>query len=81
MDRRTFVLLTGAGSAALIGTPARLTARPPRRMGGRAGGKLRFELDDQRRWSLWYQGDGPPVPLVAAAELGAWVGERLVTFA
>lgn len=81
MDRRTFLLLTGAGSAALIGPPDRLSARSPRRTGGRAGGKLRFELDDQRRWSLWYQSDGPPVPLIAAAELGAWVGERLVTFA
>ncbi len=77
MDRRTFLLLTGAGSAALIRPPA----RPPWRAGGQAVGKLRFELDQQRRWSLWYQGDGPPVPLLAAAELGAWVGERLVTFA
>ncbi|HYR31217.1 MAG TPA: alpha-galactosidase [Gemmatimonadales bacterium] len=81
MDRRTFLLLTGAGSAALITPPERLSARAPRQTGGRAVARLRFELDDQRRWSLWYQGDGPPVPLIAAAELGAWVGERLVTFA
>jgi hypothetical protein len=80
MDRRTFLLLSGAGSAALIRPPARQPGSPPG-AGARAGGKLRFELDDQRRWSLWYQGDGPPVPLVAAAQLGAWVGERFVTFA
>src|SRR5690348_7083580 len=76
MDRRTFVLLTGAGAAGLLRPPAPPRGRPPR-----AVAKLRFELDEQRRWSLWYQGDGPPVPLVAAAELGAWIGDHLVTFA
>ena len=76
MDRRTFVLLTGVGAAGLLQPPVGRAAKARR-----AVGKLRFELDEQRRWSLWYQGDGPPVPLIAAAELGAWVGERFVTFA
>ena len=44
-------------------------------------GGLRFDLDDQRRWSLWYHGDGQPVPLVRDATLGVWVGESLVTLA
>src|SRR6266700_2497930 len=47
MDRRTFVLLTGAGSAALIRPPNRLSLGPPRADGGtcgRAEGRLRFEL-------------------------------------
>src|SRR6266705_2688392 len=61
MDRRTFVLLTGAASSGLVRPPDRLTARPP------ALGRLRFELDDHRNWSLWYR--------------GAWVGNRLVTLA
>ena len=46
----------------------------------RVGG-LRFDLDAQRRWSLWYHGDGPPVPLVRDATLGVLVGETLVTLA
>ena len=44
-------------------------------------GGLRFDLDEQRRWSLWYHGDGQPVPLVRDATLGVWVGETLVTLA
>jgi len=35
---------------------------------------LQFELDDRRRWSLWYYGDGSPVPLIRGAEIVAWVG-------
>jgi melibiase-like protein len=76
MDRRTFVLLTGTVS---------LTAfDPPRRPGAaRAApaGRLRFELDDQRRWSLWYYGAARPVPLIRNAELVAWVGDQPITLA
>jgi melibiase-like protein/alpha galactosidase C-like protein len=51
-------------------------------MGGWAGdGRLRFQLDDERRWSLWYHGDGQPVPLITDATAGAWIGDRLVTLA
>src|SRR5438034_11593634 len=78
MDRRTFVLLTGATSGALIRPPVRLSHSPTGagwRSGGPAVGRLRFELDDHRRWSLWYYGDGSPVPVVRGAEIVAWVGE------
>src|SRR3989449_7686825 len=76
MDRRTFVLLTGASSAALIRPPDRLSDSPPW-----AVGRLRFELDDHRRWSLWYYGDGSPVPVVRGAEIVAWVGDQPLTLA
>ncbi len=76
MDRRTFVLLTGAASTAGLRAPARL-ARASRGTAGR----LRFELDDQRRWSLWYYGDAAPVPVLRGAELVAWVGDQPCTLA
>src|SRR6266571_5351048 len=76
MDRRTFVLLTGASSAALIRPPDRLSDSPPW-----AVGRLRFELDDHRRWSLWYYGDAQPVPLFPSAEIVAWVGDQALTLA
>src|SRR5256886_14981989 len=80
MDRRTFVVLTGAASGALICLPDRLSARPPG--GGAWGvGRLRFELDERHRWSLWYSGDARPVPLIRDAELGAWIGDAFVTLA
>ncbi len=44
-------------------------------------GRLRFELDEQRRWSLWYEGDRPPVPVLQHAVIGAWIGDQLVTLA
>ena len=44
-------------------------------------GRLQFELDDHRNWSLWYRGDGGGVPVIPTATLGAWVGDRLVTLA
>src|SRR5437016_1356462 len=84
MDRRTFVLLTGATSGALIRPRVRLSYSPTGagwRSGGPAVGRLRFELDDHRRWSLWYYGDGSPVPVVRGAEIVAWVGDRPLTLA
>lgn len=47
----------------------------------RGAGRLRFELDELRRWSLWYLGDGAPVPLIQNATLGAWIADRLLTLA
>src|SRR3989449_71514 len=78
MDRRTFVLLTGAASSGLLRPPfpARDRPRPPL-----GAGRLRFELDERHRWSLWYSGDGRPVPLVRDAELGAWIGDAVFTLA
>src|SRR5437016_5148499 len=84
MDRRTFVLLTGATSGALLRPPVRPSASPTRavgRSGGPVVGRLKFELDEERRWSLWYSGDGPPVPLIKAAVVAARVGDQWVTLA
>src|SRR5690348_6715333 len=79
MDRRTFVLLTGATSGALIRPP--VLSNTPTGADRRWGGRLRFELDDHRRWSLWYYGDGSPVPVVRGAEIVAWVGDQPLTLA
>src|SRR2546422_2578757 len=80
MDRRTFVLLTGGVSSSLIRPPSTALHHPPPR--GVAGtGRLRFELDDHRRWSLWYYGEGSPVPVVRGAEIVAWVGDQPLTLA
>src|SRR5690349_4562159 len=76
MDRRTFVLLTGAAATA----PLHPT-RPFGRTGRGEAGRLQFELDDRRRWSLWYYGDGSPVPVIRAAEIVAWVGDQPLTLA
>ena len=46
-----------------------------------AAGSLRFDLDEQRRWSLWYHGAAQPVPLLRNATLGVWVGDTLTTLA
>src|SRR3989441_4984984 len=76
MDRRTFVLLTGAASAALF--------RPTRPLPGLARrplGNLRFDLDDQRRLALWYNAPDRSIPLLRNAALGLWVGDTLVTLA
>ena len=76
MDRRTFVLLSGAASSALLGaqrgrhTAPSSTARL---------GRLEFTLDARRRWTLSYHGGGPPVPLIVGAELAVHVGDGLVT--
>ncbi|HYK82798.1 MAG TPA: alpha-galactosidase [Gemmatimonadales bacterium] len=76
MDRRTFVLLTGVASTAWLRPRSALA-----RSGGRASGRLRFELDERRHWSLWYYGEAPPVPIVRDAELVAWVGDQPLTLA
>ena len=73
MDRRTFVLLTGAASAALWRFP---NPRPLR-----ATGSLRFDLDDQRRLALWYNGPDRSIPLLRNAALGVWIGDTLATLA
>src|SRR6185437_1337765 len=73
MDRRTFVLLTGGVSSGLIRPPSAALQRP-RPVGVAGTGRLRFELDDHHRWSLWYYGEGSPVPLVRGAEIVTWVG-------
>jgi melibiase-like protein len=80
MDRRTFVLLTGAASADLLRPPSTALHRP-RPPGRGAAGRLRFELDERHRWSLWFSAGAGPVPLVRDAELGAWIGDRFVTLA
>ena len=79
MDRRTFVLLTGAASSALVRPLTTLDApRPP---GAAGSGRLRFELDEKRRWSLWYSSEGQPRLLIKDAAVGVWVGDQLVTLA
>src|SRR3989449_7812331 len=80
MDGPTFVLLTGAAPSGLLrpAFPARARPRPPL---GAGVGRLRFELDERHRWSLWYSGDSRPVPLVRDAELGAWIGDAVFTLA
>src|SRR2546430_9651864 len=80
MDRRTFVLLTGGVSSGLIQPPSTGPGRPPL-LGSVGTGRLRFELDDHHRWSLWYYGEGSPVPLVRGAEIVTWVGDQPVTLA
>ena len=82
MDRRTFVLLTGGVSGGLVARPALADARQrPRPHRRDVPGRLRFELDERHRWSLWYYGDGSPVPLVRDAEVLTWVGDRALTLA
>jgi Melibiase len=79
MDRRTFVLLAGAGSTTLLGPSLRVAARPPQGRRAQLAGRLRFELNDERQWSLWYLGEGSPVPLLLDATLGAWIRDQFVT--
>ncbi|HWC74122.1 MAG TPA: alpha-galactosidase [Gemmatimonadales bacterium] len=75
MDRRTFVLLTGATTAALWRPPRLLTRGSP------LAGTLRFDLDDQRRIDLWYNAPNRSLPLLRNAALGVWIGDTLVTLA
>lgn len=88
MDRRTFVLLSGAASGSLL-VPLResvgwVPIAP--RDGGRPGrpgrpGRLAFEFDDRHRWSLWYRGEGAPVPLLPFTSAGIHLGDRLFPLA
>jgi len=71
MDRRTFILLTSAASVATFRRPV---LQRPRQ----APGRLRFDLDNERRWSLSYLNEGQPVPLIRDATLGAWVTDRFI---
>ena len=73
MDRRTFVLLTGAASAALWRTRPLYARNLP--------GSLRFDLDDQRRLALWYDAPDRSIPLLRNAALGVWIGDTLATLA
>ncbi|HYT64207.1 MAG TPA: hypothetical protein VEL50_09895, partial [Gemmatimonadales bacterium] len=73
MDRRTFVLLTGAASAALWRTRPLYARSIP--------GSLRFDLDDQRRLALWYNAPDRSIPLLRNAALGVWIGDTLATLA
>ena len=75
MDRRTFVLLTGAATTALW-RPHRLLGR-----GSPIAGTLRFDLDNQRRIALWYNAPDRSIPLLRNAALGVWIGDTLVTLA
>src|SRR5256886_7348625 len=82
MAGRTFVLLTGAASGALLRPPVRLSGSPTgahRRSGEPAVGRLRSELDARGRWSLWYCGDGAPVPVVRDGEVVTWLADRSLT--
>jgi hypothetical protein len=79
MDRRTFLMLTGAASAQFAGPRAR--SRAPGAVAAGFPGRLRFELDERRRWSLWYEDEDERVALVQLAEVVAWVGDQPVTLA
>lgn len=75
MDRRTFILLSGASSGSLLVRLRESTGPGPEAPTGR----LAFEFDDHHRWSLWYRGEGAPVPLLPFVAAGVRVGDRLVT--
>jgi Melibiase len=76
MDRRTFILLSGATSGALLrGHPATPAGKPGAR---RAGGRLAFTLDEEQRWTLSYHDGGAPVPLVEGAELAVHLDQGWV---
>ena len=77
MNRRTFVLLSGAASGGFI-VPGRWLRTPEGNAAPRAG-SLRFTLDDRQRWTLSYHGDGAPVPVLVDAELTVHVADRAVS--
>src|SRR5579862_2798409 len=74
MNRRTFVLLSGAAARALA-LPRRSVLHLPE------VGQLRFLLDDEHRWSLSYVTDTESRVLVHDATLGAWIADRFITLA
>ncbi|HEY6807343.1 MAG TPA: hypothetical protein VI160_01045, partial [Gemmatimonadales bacterium] len=77
MDRRTFVLLTGVASGSSLLLRRRSAVDSGLGPSG-DGGRLHFEFDDQHRWSLWYRGDGPAVPLVDRSTLAVVLADRTV---
>jgi len=82
MNRRTFVLLSGAASGSLL-VPLRESAGwmvPAGRDDPDAGvGRLSFQFDDRHRWSLWYRGEGPAVPVLPFTSAGVHTGDRILT--
>jgi len=91
MDRREFIWMiggvanpvvwragrtVGAQHAAPLPAPAPLPSAPLP-----APGRLRFDLDDRRRWSLAWVGEGRTVPLIEHAVLGVAIGDAVVTLA
>lgn len=73
MNRRTFVLLSGAVSGSLR-VPLRASARGAETPEA-ATGRLYFEFDNRHRWSLWYRGEGPAVPVLPFTSAGVHLGE------
>ncbi|HXQ28599.1 MAG TPA: alpha-galactosidase [Gemmatimonadales bacterium] len=77
MNRRTFVLLSGAAARA-VALPRQSRPLP---FNLPEVGQLRFALDDGRRWSLSYVTDVETRVLIKDAEIGAWIADRFVTLA
>ena len=77
MNRRTFVLLSGAASGGWL-DPSRWLRVSTREVLPAVGG-LRFTCDERQRWTLSYHGADAPVPLVTDAELAVRLADRLVT--
>ena len=81
MNRRTFVLLSGATSGSLL-VPLRESAGwiPPGPKDPDAGfGRLYFGFDERHRWSLWYRGEGPAVPVLPFTSAGIRLADRILT--
>ncbi|HEX4562442.1 MAG TPA: hypothetical protein VH113_11465 [Gemmatimonadales bacterium] len=79
MNRRTFVLLSGATSGSLL-VPLRESAGwivPDEPDAG--FGRLSFQFDDRHRWSLWYRGEGSAVPVLPFTSAGIHLGDRMLT--
>ena len=75
MNRRTFVLLSGAASGSLL-----VPLRPSTGWTfEETPGRLSFEFDNRHRWSLWYHGDGPAVPLLPFTPAGVHFSDRILT--
>ncbi|HEY6785354.1 MAG TPA: hypothetical protein VI159_10395, partial [Gemmatimonadales bacterium] len=75
MNRRTFVLLSGAASGSLL-----VPLRPSTGWTfEETPGRLSFEFDNRHRWSLWYRGDGPAVPLLPFTPAGVHLSDRILT--
>ncbi len=75
MDRREFIWLTGGAAGSRFWPYHPTTPRP------HSPARLRFDLDDQRRWSLAWAGEGRGIPLIEHAVLGVAIGDEIVTLA